>query len=135
MKIVGTGPWGSLWLGLLGIAAVGCATVQPFVPSDAQRARFDATIRAAQAGAGDGPSQLASMLAEAKSEFEYAQHLPKYPERARALAEKAQHDAEAALRLAHTVVRPARPAPPALPPPPAIPVASAAADAPAPPPP
>ena len=56
------------------------------------------------------------MLAEAKSEFEYAQHLPKYPERARALADKAQHDAEAALRVAHTFVRPA-PAPAALPPP------------------
>ncbi|MFL5305212.1 MAG: hypothetical protein ACJ8F1_08365 [Polyangia bacterium] len=120
-----------LCLGLLGLGAVGCATAQPFAPSDAQRARFDATVRAAQVGISDGPNQVASMLAEAKSEFEYAQHLPKYPERARALADKAQHDAEAALRVAHTFVRPA---PAALPPPPppapvaprAIPVATAA---------
>lgn len=123
MKVAGIGSWGSLCAGLLGLSAVGCATVQPFVPSSAQRARFDATIRAAQAGVGDGPSQVASMLAEAKSEFEYAQHLPKYPARARALAEKAQHDAEAALRLAHVFVRPA---PPALAPPAAVPVATAA---------
>ena len=118
-----------LCVGLLGMGAVGCATVQPFVPSNAQCARFDATVRAAEAAASDGPGQVATMLAEAKSEFEYAQHLPKYPERARALADKAQHDAEAALRVAHTSVRARAPAalpPPAARAPPAIPVATAA---------
>lgn len=131
MKLEGICSWGRLCVGLLGLGVAGCATVHPFVPSDAQRARFDATVRAAQSGAGESPHQVATMLAEAKSEFEYAQHLPKYPERARALADKAQRDAEAALRLAHSFARPT-PAPvlppvPALPPaPPAIPVATAA---------
>lgn len=124
MKLEGIRTWGGLCLGLMGLGAVGCATVRPFVPSDAQRARFDATIRAAQVGTSDGPNQVATMLAEAKSEFEYAQHLPKYPERARAIAAKAQRDAEAALRLAHATVRPVPP--PALPPPvPALPPAAA----------
>ncbi|MES1208072.1 MAG: hypothetical protein ABUS79_19230 [Pseudomonadota bacterium] len=124
MKVAGI-RWWIIWCAAMwGLGAVGCATVQPFVPSDGQRARFDQTIRAAQASAGDGPSQVATMLAEAKSEFEYSQHLPKYPERARAMADKAQRDAEAALRLAHTFVRPAPPTLP--PPPPAIPVATAA---------
>jgi hypothetical protein len=125
MKLVGVRSFSALCVGFLSMGAVGCATVQPFVPSNAQCARFDATVRAAEAAASDGPGHVATMLAEAKSEFEYAQHLPKYPERARALADKAQHDAEAALRLAHPSVPP--PAPPAQPPPaPAIPVASAA---------
>jgi len=131
MKLEGIWSWSRLCVGLVGLGVAGCATVQPFVPSDAQRARFDATVRAAQSDAGEGPHQVATMLAEAKSEFEYAQHLPKYPDRARALAAKAQRDAEAALHLAHAFARPAQrpvlPAAPALPPPPsAIPVASAA---------
>lgn len=104
---------GLLWL----TAAMGCATAQPFSPSQTERARFEETVRRAQDAAGDGPHQITTMLAEAKSEFEYAQHLPKYPERARALAAKAQQDAEAALRLAQTT---ARPLPPPVVPAPAI---------------
>ncbi|HVY40368.1 MAG TPA: hypothetical protein VHM31_20660 [Polyangia bacterium] len=134
MKLEGIWSWRRLCVGLAGLGIAGCATVQPFVPSDAQRARFDETVRAAQSSAGEGPHQVTTMLAEAKSEFEYAQHLPKYPERARALAEKAQRDAEAALRVAHAFVRPAPPPvltpatlmPPPPPAPPAVPVAAAA---------
>ncbi|HVT09393.1 MAG TPA: hypothetical protein VHO67_18160 [Polyangia bacterium] len=137
MKREGIWSWGRLCVGLVGLGVAGCATTQPFVPSEAQRARFDETVRAAQSDAGEGPHQVATMLAEAKSEFEYAQHLPKYPERARALADKAQRDAEAALRLSHAFVRsapspvlppvlvsPVSPEPP--PAPRAIPVAAAA---------
>ena len=89
-----------LVLGMLG-AALGCATVQPFMPSEAQRARFDEVVRQAEAaGANDTSYQSSSLLADAKSDFEYAQHLPKYPERARELAAKAQREADAALTMA-----------------------------------
>lgn len=80
-------------------AAMGCATVQPFVPSSAQQARFDEVVRQAEAGINDGPPGAAALLADAKSDWIYAQHLPKYPERARDIAAKAQHDAEAALAM------------------------------------
>ncbi|HVZ85409.1 MAG TPA: hypothetical protein VHG72_00445 [Polyangia bacterium] len=81
--------------------ALGCATTQPFVPSDRQRADFDDLVRKAEAaGALDGPPEAAARLADAKSEFTYAQHIPLYPERARGLAAKAQSDAELALALA-----------------------------------
>ncbi len=56
--------------------------------------------QAEAAGANDGPYETRSLLANAKSDFEYAQHLPKYPERARELADKAQRDAETALMMA-----------------------------------
>lgn len=89
-----------LSLGVLAVV-VGCATAQPFVPSEAQRARFEEAVRQAEAaGASDSSHQAASLLADAKSDFEYAQHLPKYPERARQLADKAQREADAALLMA-----------------------------------
>lgn len=81
------------------MAAMGCATVQPFVPSSAQQARFDEVVREAEAGISDGPPGAAALLADAKSDWMYAQHLPKYPERAREVAAKAQHDAETALMM------------------------------------
>jgi len=56
-------------------------------------------------GAAEAPSLAAERLADAKSEFEYAQHLPLYPDRARALADKAQADAETALQLAQAQAR------------------------------
>jgi hypothetical protein len=80
-------------------AAMGCATVQPFVPSSAQQARFDEVVRQAEARISNGPPAAAALLADAKSDWSYAQHLPKYPERARAVADKAQHDAETALMM------------------------------------
>ena len=83
--------------------ALGCATAQPLVISDQQRKRFEDVVRAAEAaGAVDGPPTAAARLAEAKSEFEYSQHLPMHPDRARQLAEKAQADAELALQLAQS---------------------------------
>ncbi len=106
------------------VAALGCATtVQPFAPSTAQQARFDEVVRAAEAAGIDGPGQAASLLGEAKSDWVYAQHLPKYPERARRVAARAMREAEAALLMAHRtqvavaappvrVVRSRPPAPP-----------------------
>jgi hypothetical protein len=97
MKIVGV-------IGLVGLA--GCATVQPFVPTPAQRARFAEVVREAEAaGATDWPPEAARRLANAKSDFTYAQHLPKYPERARAVAVHAEQDAEIALLLARRAGR------------------------------
>lgn len=100
----------------MGAGVLGCATAQPFAPSSAQQARFDQVVREAEAaGVNDGPRDAATLLAEAKSTWAYAQHLPKYPERARELAAKAQHDAETALMMARTtapaVVAPVAPAP------------------------
>ncbi len=94
----------------IGGATLGCATtVQPFVPSTAQQAQFQQVVRAAEAAGIDGPGQAASMLAEAKSDWVYAQHLPKYPERARQIAAKAMQDAEAALALARRTQLAVRP--------------------------
>jgi hypothetical protein len=84
------------------VASVGCATVQPFSLSDQQVKSFREVVREAEAaGAADGPPEAAQRLSDAKSEFEYSQHLPLYPDRARELAAKAQADADAALALAH----------------------------------
>ncbi len=87
------------WMGLVLVAVVGgCATVEPFVVSDQQRARFEQVVQAAESEAAtDGPARAVALIGEAKSDFEYAQHLPMYPERARALAAKAQHEADTAL--------------------------------------
>ncbi|HEX4403860.1 MAG TPA: hypothetical protein VH560_03470 [Polyangia bacterium] len=61
---------------------------------------FREVVREAEvAGVADGPREAAQLLGDAKSEFEYSQHLPLYPDRARALAAKAQDDAEAALAI------------------------------------
>jgi hypothetical protein len=89
-------------LGLVVVAALGgCATAEPFVVSDQQRDRFERVVQAADAAAAaDGPSQAAALVAEARSDFEYAQHLPRYPERARYLVAKAQHEADTALWMA-----------------------------------
>src|SRR5580692_10814333 len=85
---------------LLG-ACVGCATARPFALSDQQVKSFREVVREAEAaGAADGPPEAAQRLSDAKSEFEYSQHLPMYPDRARELAAKAQADADAALALA-----------------------------------
>lgn len=81
------------------VAGMGCATVQPFVPSTAQQARFDEVVREVEARISDGPPAAAALLADAKSDWMYAQHLPKYPARARVVAAKAQHDAETALMM------------------------------------
>jgi hypothetical protein len=82
-------------------ASAGCATAQPFALSDQQVKSFREVIREAEAaGAADGPPEAAQRLSDAKSEFEYSQHLPLYPDRARELAAKAQVDADAALALA-----------------------------------
>ena len=84
----------------------GCATVEPFVVSDRQRDHFEQVVHAAEAAtAADGPAQAVALVAEAKSDFEYAQHLPMYPERARSLAAKAQHEADTALWMAREAHR------------------------------
>lgn len=81
-------------------AAVGCAA-QPFVPSNEQRALFNDVVRQAEAaGASEGSPDAARCLADAKSDFNYAQHIPRYPDRARQLAAKAQEEGAEALRLA-----------------------------------
>jgi hypothetical protein len=80
--------------------AVGCAA-QPFVPSNEQRALFSEVVRQAEAaGAVEGSPEAARCLADAKSDFNYAQRIPKYPERARQMAIKAQEEGAQALRLA-----------------------------------
>lgn len=80
----------------------GCATSPPKpVLTAGQRQAFAEVIREAQAeGADAEPPEAARLLREAKSEFEYGQRLPKYPEKAKAVLAKAQSDAEAALRMA-----------------------------------
>ena len=83
------------------MSSVGCATAQPLVISPQQRTNFETLVRDAEAaGAAEGPPAASARLADAKSEFEYAQHLPLYPDRARLLIVQAQADAEAALELA-----------------------------------
>jgi len=80
--------------------AVGCAA-QPFVPSNEQRALFNEVVRQAEAaGAVEGSPEAARCLADAKSDFNYAQRMPRYPDRARQLAIKAQEEGAEALRLA-----------------------------------
>jgi hypothetical protein len=82
------------------VGAVGCAE-QPFMPSSEQRALFNQVIRQAEAaGAAEGPPEAARCLAEAKSDFDYAQRIPRYPDRARQMATKAQEEGAEALRLA-----------------------------------
>ena len=84
-------------------ASLGCATAQPLLLSDQQRKRFEDVVRDAEtAGAAEGPPLAAARLADARSEFEYSQHLPMYPDRARLLVAKAQADAELALQLAQS---------------------------------
>jgi hypothetical protein len=90
----------SFAFGLL-VACVGCASTQPFALSAQQVKSFRDVVRQAEAaGAADGPAEAVQRLSDAKSEFEYSQHLPLYPDRARELAAKAQDDAEAALAIA-----------------------------------
>lgn len=80
------------------------------MPSEAQRARFEETVRQAEAaGANDISYESSSLLANAKSDFEYAQHLPKYPERAREVAAKAQSEADAALTMVRRAQSPRSP--------------------------
>jgi hypothetical protein len=82
------------------LGAVGCAE-QPFMPSNEQRALFNEVIRQAEAaGAVEGSPEAARCLADAKSDFNYAQRIPRYPDRARQLAIKAQEEGAQALRLA-----------------------------------
>ena len=71
------------------------------MPSSEQRALFNEVIRQAEAaGALEGPPEAARCLAEAKSDFDYAQRIPRYPDRARQMATKAQEEGAEALRLA-----------------------------------
>jgi hypothetical protein len=93
------------WIGLGLVGMLGCATVEPFVVSDQQRAHFEQVLQSAERATADGPPEAAALLADARSDFEYAQHLPKYPERARGLAAKAQHEAETALWMAQQAHR------------------------------
>ena len=82
------------------VGAVGCAA-QPFVPSNEQRALFNDVVRQAEAaGAVEGSPEAARCLADAKADFDYAQRIPRYPDRARQLAIKAQEEGAEALRLA-----------------------------------
>ena len=82
------------------VGVAGCAA-QPFVPSNEQRALFNDVVRQAEAaGAVEGSPEAARCLADAKSDFNYAQHIPRYPDRARQLAIKAQEEGAEALRLA-----------------------------------
>jgi len=84
----------------LTVGAVGCAE-QPFMPSSEQRALFNDVIRQAEAaGAVEGSPEAARCLADAKADFNYAQRIPRYPDRARQLATKAQEEGAEALRLA-----------------------------------
>jgi hypothetical protein len=88
------------------VASAGCATAQPFVLSAQQVKSFREIVREAEAaGAADGPPEAVQRLSDAKSEFEYSQHLPRYPDRAREIAAKAQDDAEAALAIAQRKAR------------------------------
>jgi hypothetical protein len=83
------------------MAGIGCASAQPLVVSDQQRKLFSDMVRDAEAaGAAEGSPQARVHLADAKSEFEYAQHLPQYPDRARSMVIKAEEDAALALKLA-----------------------------------
>jgi hypothetical protein len=71
------------------------------MPSNEQRALFNDVIRQAEAaGAVEGPPEAARCLADAKSDFNYAQRIPRYPDRARQMATKAQEEGAEALRLA-----------------------------------
>jgi hypothetical protein len=80
--------------------AIGCAA-QPFVPSNEQRTLFTEVVRQAEAaGAVDGSPEAARCLADAKSDFNYAQRIPQYPDRARQMAIQAQEEGAEALRLA-----------------------------------
>ena len=88
------------WLGLALVAVLGCATAEPFAISDQRRARFEQVAQQAEAAAAStGPAAASTLVTEARSDFEYAQHLPMYPERARALADRAQHEADTALSM------------------------------------
>jgi hypothetical protein len=91
----------NLMLGLVVAGPLGCATTTPPVVSEQQRQTFAEIVRSAEAaGATEGPPRAVSLLADAKSEFEYAQHLPLYPDKARSLVAKAQDDAAQARQLA-----------------------------------
>jgi hypothetical protein len=82
------------------VALVGCATSQPYVVTAAERSHFENAVRDAEAaGVADGPPEARRIFADAKSNFEYAQHLPLCPERARALATKAEKDLQTVLVL------------------------------------
>jgi hypothetical protein len=78
----------------------GCATAQPLV-SPGQRKSFEDVVRQAEAaGAATEPPAAVEKLRDAKSEFEYAQRIPRDPAHARRLLAQAQGDAELALTLA-----------------------------------
>jgi hypothetical protein len=79
----------------------GCATAPPPIVSAAQKQAFSDVVRKAEAeGAATDPPEAAQLLREAKSEFDYAQRMPRTPARARSMLKKAQADAEAALLMA-----------------------------------
>jgi hypothetical protein len=82
--------------------AFGCATAStaPIITAD-QEATFHALVeKARRAGATGRYTPAGAKLADAESDFYYAQHLPREPERARRMAAQARAEAEAALLLA-----------------------------------
>lgn len=82
--------------------AVGCATAStaPVITGE-QEAGFHALVeKARKAGATGRYTAAGAKLADAESDFYYAQHLPREPERARRMAAQARAEAEAALALA-----------------------------------
>ncbi len=89
-------------VGSLGVSwCLGCAgTVAPPI-SAAQTRSFQTTVAQAKRAGGDEPfSEAEAQLRAAESDFYYAEHLPRDPERAQRMAAEAQQEAEAALRLA-----------------------------------
>jgi hypothetical protein len=78
----------------------GCATASPVPISAEQERTFRDTILAAERANASGRSgEAATALQEAKSDFYYAEHSPMNPERARTMAVRAQHEADAAVVL------------------------------------
>ncbi|HVZ73147.1 MAG TPA: hypothetical protein VHJ20_12290 [Polyangia bacterium] len=98
---------GKLWVVAVGLVGMGCATAgPPSVVTAQDRRRFDDVVAAAEAsGVGDSSTDAARKLADAKSDFEYAQHIPLYPERAKALVAQAISEGEASLELARAQQR------------------------------
>ncbi|MDB4979798.1 MAG: hypothetical protein JWM82_550 [Myxococcales bacterium] len=83
------------------MGSLGCATAEVSPISVAQAKSFQSVVAQAKRVGGDEPfSPAQAMLRAAESDFYYAEHLPRDPERARQLAAAAQAEADTALRLA-----------------------------------
>lgn len=90
----------ALWILPLSLMA-GCATVavrEPITPQ--QRLTFQDTVRTCERNtAGNDFPEAAAQLREAQADFYYAEHSLMDPERAEAMAIKAQREAQAALEM------------------------------------